>query len=379
MMTLISAADNISIETEDSIWRLVSNRDKEPHVLAEASAGQPLRYSPHFGTTRRLPTAGQLLPEMVQQVVVGWSHEDEAWHLGLVLQPELAELRGSRWCELVHWPDPDTTVFTELVRDAGQQLAGALGRPFRLIPPEPLHAPPPPPLPALPLQAGYWALEPLPYDEAAEYGLAPGEALIFRRSRRWVTARIGRILWYLLWVAIYLLLSIATLTSSLAPPNAGTLLPNPEILPFLGLATAAVLLLLVGYQLYQIARRIDRVIVDPQTHSISGWKGTQQHWQISGQDVQSVYVSEVMRRRPTDLSVQHGEISLHLGGGKFQFVLQQGQQIEQNARRRETLEAEGDQIFPLDGAEVTSGLQGAGLHIAHALGSLPCWYDLRLR
>src|SRR5690606_40996963 len=53
--------------------------------------------------------------------------------LGLLLEMELAQERGSRWCEIAHWPDPSTTVFQELAARAGESLAQVTTRPFHLV------------------------------------------------------------------------------------------------------------------------------------------------------------------------------------------------------------------------------------------------------
>src|SRR5690606_22994099 len=119
-----------------------------------------LRYSKSFGTTRRLPESGFIESQEVQQVVLGWQQTDESWHLGLILQPELADVRGSRWCELVYWPDPDITVFQDLAQTTGQELAQLLGIPFYVIPPQVVEKTVPRrDLPPLPLNFGDWQME----------------------------------------------------------------------------------------------------------------------------------------------------------------------------------------------------------------------------
>ena len=154
-MSQISAADNHVILTKNGKWRLI----QQERPLAEASP-KGFRYSGRFGTTRRLPEAGIIHQDDVQQVVLGWQQTDESWHLGLILAPSLAEQRGSRWCEIVYWPDPEISVFQDLAQQSGQELAQSMGVPFYVIPPQALEpAAPPRELPPMPLRFGDWRME----------------------------------------------------------------------------------------------------------------------------------------------------------------------------------------------------------------------------
>ncbi len=134
-MSRISAAQNLTIEIEDNRWRLLTNGDGPERVLVEAAPGEPLRYIPLFASKRHLPDIGVLPIERVQRVVLGWSGSDGAWHLGLMLDPDLAEMRGSRWCEMAHWIDPDRSLYGRQATEAGESLAESIAKPFNLIPP----------------------------------------------------------------------------------------------------------------------------------------------------------------------------------------------------------------------------------------------------
>src|SRR5688572_2672967 len=109
IMNPISAAENHSIHSANARWRLLYS-DKP---LAEATA-RGFRYGLRFGSSRRLNESGVLERNDILQVVLGWQQADESWHLGLILASEIAAERGSRWCELVSWPDPDIHVFQDL-------------------------------------------------------------------------------------------------------------------------------------------------------------------------------------------------------------------------------------------------------------------------
>ncbi|MCU0511707.1 MAG: hypothetical protein MUE40_03960 [Anaerolineae bacterium] len=380
-MTQISAADNLVIDLAPAAWQLRSG-DHPPMLYADAAG---LRYNARFASSRRLPSAGLLTPPEILQVVLGWQRADETWHLGLVLTPELAASRGSRWCELVHWPDPDQKVFEDLALETGQRLAAVLQVPFRFIPPAPVAVTPPAPplpLPALPLAAGFWSLEPLPALLAAHKIALPAQEgmVIFTRSARWQRQRLTKMLWYLLWVMVYAAVSVATLTSDLALPNAGTLLPDPHVLPYLGLVIAAGLIGMILYQMYLLRTEPDTIVFDPAGRSISGWRGDRCRWQTAAPDVQALYVSEVVRRKASDLTTEHGEMNLLLNSNRFAFVLQQ-QEAENQALRHtpaQPVERRKDNVSELTRASVMSDLQAMALYAAEAL-QIPCRYDMRVR
>jgi len=365
-MTQIAAANNRAIEIETSRWILRDATDPDTLAVAQADG---LTYESDFGRVRRLPPEG-LAREDIAQIVLGYQASDETWRLGLILAPELASQRGSRWCELVHWPDPDRNVFIDLAHQAGRGLAHVLDVPFYSVPPQPRKPlTPPPPLPELPLQFGLWSMQ------------REGKQLVLARSRRWSLNKTGRILWLTFWLIVYIAVSIATLTSDLALPNAGTLLPNPQWLPYLGLATAIVLVGIIGYHIVRLTASYNRIVIDPQAGTISAWRGQRQYWQRQRDDVQSVYISEIVKRRKADPAAEHGEINLHLGGGKFQFVVQQAE-AEANNNARLPINKEDrrkSNVQPLTRETVSTDLQAAALHIAAALGDLPTWYDMRVK
>ena len=365
-MTQISAADRVTIDIQPDRWRLVVNGEFQAQVIAEASVGQPLRYISSFASTRRLPTGGKLPAKHIKQVVLGWSGRDEAWHLGLTLGPELAEARGSRWCEVARWPDPDTTLFIELAQQAGEALAETLQCPFHVIPPRLDPGEPPPPLRDLPLSFGLWTLE----RDDGLYRL--------KRSPRWAWGKLGRVLWYAFWVVVYVLLSVTTLTNGLALPNAGTMLPSPSLLPYLGLGAAVVLLGLVGYHLYLWLVTPDTITIDPASHTMTALRSGRERWSVDGPEVQSVYVTQVVDKDERKSTVYHGEINLHLGAERFFFVAQhdQPEELEQSPQRDQ---AGGEVVVALSSEYAISDLQFAALYIAEALGDLPCWYDQRIK
>ena len=130
-------------------------------VLLEVLPDAPLRYTTAFARTRRFPKAGVLPNQYIQRVLLGWSEDDESYHLGVVVTPRLADARGSRWCALARWPDPEKDVFKNEAQQAGKALAEVLNRPFSIAPipkHDPDPTPIPKPLPALPLRLQSWEM-----------------------------------------------------------------------------------------------------------------------------------------------------------------------------------------------------------------------------
>ncbi len=367
-MSRISAAGHLVIETAPSQWVLRINTDfvervEGTGIVMLARAGKPLRYIEDFANTRHLPTGGTLPTHYVQRVVLGWSVDDEAWHLGMLLEPELADKRGSRWCELVHWPDPDQDVFRDLALEAGRSLSRVLGKPFSLIPPRPVEKATSyrrEELPALPIRLGTWTLLNTPY----------GWLQLTRRAG-WAWERRRRVLWYSFWAVVYIALSLVTL-------RAGIALPRPEFLPFVGLGTAILLGGIVGYNLFELTQKSDRVIVDPETQQIWGAKGGTKRapkWRFSRDKIDSIYVSQVVnqRKKGDTPRVQYGEINLRLTDGEFYYLMQAEPEDDQQPSLNGT-----SHVGPLHPQAAVTDLQAAAVYLAQAL-DVPCWYDHRIR
>ncbi len=196
MENRISAAENLIIQADADQWQLfqydeLGTEREQLRIFRD----EPLRFSADFALTRRLPAAGKLPAKYVRQVVLGWSPGDQAWHLGLLLASDIAGIRGSRWCEIANWPEPDPVVFEDLAKQAGRDLATVLSVPFSVVPPKPgQQAPPAEPaqLPDLPINIGTWTL-----DQAGE------DLIELRRARRWGPTGSARDLWDRLLSVVY--------------------------------------------------------------------------------------------------------------------------------------------------------------------------------
>jgi hypothetical protein len=356
-MDRISAAGNLTISIEPNHWRLSVAGNFGENMLIEAVSGESLRYTRPFAEKRRLPSGGTLAIAQIQRVVTGWSREDESWHLGLLFEPSLAEARGSRWCELARWPDPDTTVFADVATRAGRSLARILARPYNLIEPAitaKSAQPPQPPLRSLPLEFDQWRLE-------------RSSILQFKRSSRWARARVIRVVWYGLLVLVYIALSVLSLQGAIA-------LPKPEFLPYLGLAMAVVLIGIMLYTFYQLVTQPNQILVD--SSGVRARHASGDNWQISRNDVQAVYVSEIVNKKGKKRVVYHGELNLYLQDGTFRTFLEQPHSTEDGKAPASTPPVE--EVIMLTSYNAHSDLQVAGLYVANAL-NVECRYDRRVK
>jgi hypothetical protein len=362
-MSRISAGGNLSIDIQPTSWRLLANGADAERALVEAAMSEPLRYVPSFGATRRLPDTGILPTKYIQRVVLGWSHDDEAWHLGFLLEPDLAAPRGSRWCEIAYWPDPDGTMFLTAAREAGESLARAMARPFYLVPMQQgaRTAPAAPaPMPPLPHQLEAWAIN---RNQAGQIEITtPPQS---------GTTRVRRGLWYGLLSIIYFALSGLTLSSGIA-------LPRPEFLPYIGLAAAVILLIAAVRALITRGGGVERIVVHPEAKVIRGIRDRKDVWRYEADELRAVYVTQQVEkpRRNGRQNIAYGELNLQLADGSFQHILQQGAIEIESADENEGKPAEDAQ--PLTNRDARTGLQALALHVAQMLG-VPCVYDQRVK
>ena len=369
-MDTVPAAENLLVEPGPEAWRLLHSDLRGSHELLCAGPDAMLRYSTAFAWSRHLPASGSIACGHIEQVVLGWSESDQAWHLGLLLAPQLARLRDSRWCELAHWPDPDQSDFSELAEHAGQALAAQAGRPFQLIVPqapepppqerEPIfeEAPPPPkrPLPQLPLAfSETWSLE-----------IGTTGMLQLVRDAKVARAMTRRILWYALWAGVYVFLIVASHFSGIA-------MPGPAFLPLLAAFSALVLVLLIARNLVRRRNAPDLFIFDNYQRQIRARRGSAVLWIRRVEQIQSIYVSELQRkRRRRGGGLQYAELNLHLSSNQFQHLLQSAQ--PRLIAGEDSDAAQGVNV--LDSNSCSTNTQAVALHIAQAL-DLPVWLDRR--
>ncbi|MDE2854629.1 MAG: hypothetical protein OXN88_10700 [Chloroflexota bacterium] len=377
-MTRIAVSANSLVDYSPERWRLIQvDAPAKPKLIVEAKTGVPFRYNGYFAVSRDLPESGEILVADLGQVVLGWSNETNSWHLGLTLSPEISLARSSRWFELLRFTNADAGAHETTAVQLGTALAKTLGIPFASTAPldaEP--APEPIPLEPLPLHLGAWRLE-----AAGQKRGADGELRLVRETR-WLRAKQRQIAWYALLTVLYLWVSAATLTSELGLPIAGTLIPDPAWLPYLGIAVALLLLLNVARLLLIIQREPNRIVINPYEKSISAFRGDRQRWKLNAGGLQSIYASEVVKKRGRKPTVFHGEINLHLLDGRFMPLLVDKEKIVNALLPGRDPAAENerpDGVHALEPEAVSTALQAAALHIAAPLGELPVWYDRRLK
>lgn len=369
-MERISAARNLSIENQPECWRLIVNGGGSERVLLEARPGEPLRYVTTFGVQRRLPASGVLPVENIERVVLGWSKQDEAWHLGLLLSDDVAQTRGSRWCGLAYWPDPELDLYRDIAGQAGQTLAQKLARPFIIVPP-PAATPreqaaaeaiTPAALPKLPIALHEWTLS------RPQEGL-----LVLVLGARWGRARLLRALWFSFLSAVFLVLSIRSLEGIIAPTQ-------PAFLPYLGIASAVFLLGASLRLIVTTLTRERRIEIDATSRTIRAVSGRRTRWILAADDLRGVYASHCLgksRQNGQQRAVQYGELNLALKDGDFRRLLQHGPTDEFIAAPDGDAQLlKTERVVPLTPAAAQTLLQAVALHIAQALG-VPAYFDQR--
>jgi hypothetical protein len=231
------------------------------------------------------------------------------------------------------------------------------------------------PFPQAPFRTGLWTLE-----------RDPNGVLQYRRSSSWVWTRLGRAVWYAFWAVVYVFLAYATLNSTLALPNAGTMLPNPEILPYLGIGSAVLLAVLVLYILIDTVFSPGLLVIDPYTRTIRMQRGDQTVWSKNASDLESVYVSHMVELKHKKRkgvqepiwNVQHGELNLHLGDKKFKCFLrvEETEELVVDDYIADIYDEDSVRLLEVEG--VATPMQGAAMTIAQAL-VVPCYYDHRTK
>ena len=173
-----------------------------------------------------------------------------------------------------------------------------------------------------------------------------------------------------MWTVIYILLAVATIRSDIA-------LPRPELLPYLGLATAVLLVGLVGYSLYELRRKARRIVIDKVTRQVWGVirdPDGKTVWRMGRERVDSVYVTQVIKRKRQSPVLEYAEINLRLTSGGYHHLikLEESEVLDTAVGFRDTPE-----IVSLERDVIQTNVQAAGAYIADAL-DVPAWYDHRI-
>ena len=379
-MMQITVSDSLIVEYDEEQWRLVRvNHLEERNWIVAVEADGGLRYSSFFATTRVLPDEGEISADDINEVILGWSYQTDAWQLSLAMSPDLSATRSSSCCEVLRFIDPERSVYVQEAEQVGQALADALHKPFVKLPPE--EAPPPEPIPLvdLPLDIGIWRLQ--THAKAAVSSDGPDE-IRFVRAPSWLWGKMRQIAWYGLLAALYVWVAAASINSELALPNTGTLIPDPQLLPYLGLGVAALLLLLIAQQIWQIMREPDTILISSYEGSIAARRGNKVRWKVNAKNVQSVYASELVKKRSRRSLIYHSEINLHLVNGRFQRVIVEDRKLADAYLPDADLSFEKGRavgVAVLEPPAAATALQAAAVHIAACLEGLPVWHDRRYK
>ena len=378
-MTQITVSDNFVVDYSDQQWRLIRISDhEEQNARVTVEVGGGFCYNSYFADIHDLPDEGEIAADDIIEVSLGWSYKTDAWQLSVVLSPDLAAGRSSRGCEALRFIDPDMSAYEQDAKDVGQALADVLGKPFVITPPE--EAPPPEPIPLadLPLDIGIWRLQ---AGVPAVPGAAPSEVR-FVRNKSWARAKMRQIAWYGLLTAVYVWVAAASISSELALPNTGTLIPNPQILPYMGIGVAVLLILLIGQRIWQFMREPDAILISSYEGSVIALRGRQVRWKVNAKNVQSVYVSELVKKRSRRPTVYHSEINLHLVKGRFRRVMAEDRKLANPLLPGADPLSEqerGAGVAVLEPKQASTALQAAAVHISACLEGLPVWHDRRYK
>ncbi|MBO9309434.1 MAG: hypothetical protein J7551_06585 [Chloroflexi bacterium] len=312
-MLSVTAADDLTIRYDSARWYLYNGRGESGLPIVSAAPGG-MTYTPAFATARRLPESGFLTTDQIALVALGYAAEDSAWHLGVLLTPEAALGRGSRWCGLARWR-ADAAAAAE---PAARALAALWEKPFKLIPPE--SAAPAPPSAAPEPSAPDLLLAPLPIRASEWFFSAREGAYVLRRGKEWRRGLLARMLFFSLLAPLFAVLSIGALSTPFAPVS-------PAWLPYAGLGIAALLTGLVFWQ-WRALRQETCVVIDlrNQLVRLTNPSGSRVRFQFPYESAEYVLISHVVnRRKPADrasrLQKVWLEVWLHIYAGRRGFIL----------------------------------------------------------
>jgi hypothetical protein len=311
-MPEIAAANNLTIHTDEQRWSLLNGRTDEAIPIVEATE-DGLAFQPAFGRARRLPSDGRLPISAIETVVCGWAGEDSSWHLGVLVSPEIAQERGSRWCGFARWPDQER----DQAERAGAALAAALSKPFRFIPAP--HTQPAVPDAAEEVEEAEEELEQEEYEagvtvrsDALGMATVPTlpplrpmplpinldewivqehpQGMIWQHSSRWRTRTVLYGVFSLGLAVLFGALSLGAKLSPYAPVQ-------PEWLPFVGLAIAMIMFVIGVGQILTAARALS-VMIDNRQKMVRLMRGPRRvALQSPYEGIQYVLVSHVINRR----------------------------------------------------------------------------------
>jgi hypothetical protein len=131
----------------------------------------------------------------------------------------------------------------------------------------------------------------------------------------------------------------------------------------------------------EIVRVPNQFFINGSDSIISAWKNEKMRWQLNVNDIQSLYVSEIVKKNEAPPATEYGELNLHFGSGDFKFLVSHPEP-EDNANIEnpsEKITRSGDAIRELNRENAHTNLQIAAIYMAEAMGKVSVWYDVRVR
>lgn len=361
-MPELSALDSLAVRFDSETWICLDGDDGDPLITAVGSA---IVFHPTFARSQNLPS--QITPDQIQMVVAGWAEEDQTWHLGVLLEPDLSAQRGGRWCGFARWAESGGGD----AESAGRALGGLLVRPFRLVAPT-LPAEEPPSEPEV--EAEPIALLPLPLDLGEWELVEDAVGLLCKESGTWRRSMLTRMLILGGLAPIFGYLSVGAITSVYASVQ-------PEWLPYLGLIITAVLIFLAGTQAIALLRGVHAVI-DQRSRMVRRLtRNGQVLVQTPFEGVEYVLATQVINRRQEESGARKGntpipfsaEVWIHVYSPRRGFILlSHSSDLSGIIMPEITL----GQKHPLNLEEVNTPAHHAALHVAEMIG-VPAYLDQR--
>lgn len=347
MSTTIAADRNLLITFDDVRWLMRLPQLAADSPVIDANSGG-ISYLAMFGTARRLPAAGVLLSEDLTDVLVGWSAEDSAWHLGLLVRDSLAAGRGSRWVELASWPGDEQAD----ANAAGSALARVLDKPYRLITADDSartkrgatdHT--------LPVTFREWRV-------SEEFS-----GIQWSRTTQWRNDMLLRSIFFLVLTPLFAVLSIGALVSPYARVQ-------PEWLPLIGIALALIMLYIALVTLRAMFGS-PTTLIDTRLSVIrQSRRGSQKMVQSPFEGLQYVLVSHTISRRQPMPAVPDRDFAVmdvwvHLASTRRGFIeICHSENVEGDIGRGVSFESRR----PFNRAEIDTPAHYAAQRTADAIG-----------
>jgi hypothetical protein len=373
-MEIFPVASDLTIELDDTNWRLVQDFDggKSMRTLVEADA-EHVKFHDMFLQSHNL-SAPLIDAERVARVVLGWTPESRNWQLGLFLTNNGSELL---WCELATFFASTPGATEASARSVGAALSHLLNIPFQVVDANFSGDVTQPSMGTVRVSVRPVALQPLPL-EIGNWSLRPAaQGLVWQLSRGWRLRHGLRVLFFLAVSLIFIVLGYGALTSGLAPVT-------PEWLPFVSFGIALVLIF-SGLENFWALLTMRQIVVDEQRREIRGERVLVGiiDWRASFEEVEYLLLSQNQaqpqgrRNREDPMHISH-DAWLHLYTRQGFQLMTEHEDVEGQSwqwelvRRRDAAQGR----MQIDLSEYDTPLHHAVKHMADRL-AVAAYIDIR--